>query len=144
MLFLAELPWCCFCAEIKVLALTWKFMENFCGIYKNVVGKRYHRRATQEPQALEALSPPGRASQACGPPGAPATLTPTPYIPIHEEKNRKKDSSHFTIRSRRHLLFFIGRLIWSLFGAPEGGIRRHHHHQPSSITNFMMLTTGSE
>ena len=32
-----------------------------------------------------------------------------------------------------------GGQIWSLFGAPERGIRRRRHHQPSSITNFMML-----
>jgi hypothetical protein len=37
-----------------------------------------------------------------------------------------------------------GGLIWSPFGAPERGIRRHHHHQPSSITNFMMLTAVHE
>ena len=53
--------------------------------------------------------PPACVSQACGPPGPPTTLTPTPYIPIHGEKSREKDSSHFTIRSRCHLLFFIGR-----------------------------------
>ena len=38
----------------------------------------------------------------------------------------------------------LGGLIWSLFGAPERGIRRHRHHQPSSITNFMMLTAVHE
>ena len=37
-----------------------------------------------------------------------------------------------------------GGLIWSPFGAPERGIRRHRHHQPSSITNFMMLTAVRE
>ena len=35
-------------------------------------------------------------------------------------------------------------LIWSPFGAPERGIRRHCHHQPSDITNFMMLTAMRE
>jgi hypothetical protein len=36
-----------------------------------------------------------------------------------------------------------GGLIWSLFGAPERGIRRSHH-QPFFIANLMMLTVGSE
>ena len=43
MLFSVELPWCCFCTEIKVLGLTWKFTENFCGIYKKYWWKMYER-----------------------------------------------------------------------------------------------------
>jgi hypothetical protein len=31
-LFSAELPWCCFRAEIKVLGMTWNFRRNFCRI----------------------------------------------------------------------------------------------------------------
>jgi len=34
MLFSAELPWCYFCAEIKVLKMTWKSTEIIFGIYK--------------------------------------------------------------------------------------------------------------
>ena len=34
MLFSAELPWCYFCAEIKVLGMTRKSTENYFGIYK--------------------------------------------------------------------------------------------------------------
>ena len=48
------------------------------------------------------------------------------------------------IQSHRQALISLGGLIWSPFGAPESGIRRHHHHQPSSITNFMMLTAVRE
>ena len=80
-----------------------------------------------------------------GPPRAPPTSTPTPYIRVRGEKIRENDSSRFTIRSRRQALKPLGRgLIWSPFGAPERGIRRHRHHQPSSITNFMMLTAMRE
>ena len=38
-MFSAEFPCCYFCAEIKVLELTWKFRENFSGIYKNTTSK---------------------------------------------------------------------------------------------------------
>ena len=38
----------------------------------------------------------------------------------------------------------LGGQIWSPFGAPERGIFGLRHHQPSSITNSMMLSTGSE
>jgi hypothetical protein len=32
MLYSAELPWRCFCAEIKVLEMARNFLENFYGI----------------------------------------------------------------------------------------------------------------
>jgi hypothetical protein len=34
-LFSAELPWCCFCAEIKVLGLEQNFVRIFYSINKN-------------------------------------------------------------------------------------------------------------
>jgi hypothetical protein len=37
-----------------------------------------------------------------------------------------------------------GGQIWSPFGASERGIFVFRHHQPISITNSMMLFTGSE
>ena len=61
-----------------------------------------------------------------------------------EKKIREKVSSRFTLRSRRQALISLGGMIWSPFGAPERGIHRRRHHQPSSITNFMMLTTVRE
>ena len=72
-----------------------------------------------------------------------------PQLQLHiftfgERKIREKDSSRFTIRSRRQALKPLGGLIGSPFGAPERGIRRRRHHQPSSITNFMMLTAVRE
>ena len=44
-----------------------------------------------------------------GPPGAPPTSTPTPYIRVRGEKIREKDSSRFMIRSRRQALKPLGR-----------------------------------
>jgi hypothetical protein len=61
-----------------------------------------------------------------------------------EKKIREKSSSRFTIRSRRHLLFFLGRAdLESVWGSGEG-IFVSRHHQPISIANSMMLSTGSE
>ena len=92
--------------------------------------------------------------------GAPALLgTPPclvgpltlhrPQLQLHvftfgKEKIREKDSSHFTIRSRRQALKPLGRADLESIRAPERGIRRHRHHQPSSITNFMTLTAVCE
>ena len=88
--------------------------------------------------------PPGRAPLSRGPPKAPPTSTPTLYIRVRGEKIREKDSSRFTIRSRRQALNSLGRAdLESVRGSGEG-IRRHRHHQPSSITNFMMLTAVRE
>ena len=66
------------------------------------------------------------------------------YLLSGRKKIKEKDSSRFMIRSRCQALKPLGGLIWSPFGAPERGIRRHRHHQPSSITNFMMLTAVHE
>ena len=74
----------------------------------------------------------GRALQACGPLGPPPTLIPTLYIHIQREKIREKDSSRFTIRSRRRLLFFIGRAdLESVLGSREGD------SSPSSSPTFL-------
>ena len=71
-----------------------------------------------------------------GPPGAPPTSTPTPYIPVQGEKNQGEG----------FIAFYDMEPPPSpnLFEAPERGIRRRHHHQPSSITNFMMLNAVRE
>ena len=65
--------------------------------------------------------PPGRAPLPRGPPGAPPTSTPTPYIHVRGEKIREKDSSRFTIRSRRQALISLGRAdLESVRGSGEG------------------------
>ena len=65
--------------------------------------------------------PPGRAPLPRGPPDAPPTSTPTLYIHVRREKIREKDSSHFTIRSRRQALNSLGRAdLESVRGSGEG------------------------
>ena len=61
-----------------------------------------------------------------------------------EKKIKEKDSSRFTIRSRRQALISLGRADLESVRGSERGIHRHRHHQPSSITNFMMLTAVRE
>ena len=57
-----------------------------------------------------------------GPPVAPPTSTPTPYIRVRGHKNqREKNSSHFTIWSRRQALKPLGRAdLESVRGSGEG------------------------
>ena len=69
----------------------------------------------------ERACPPGRAPLPRGPPDAPPTSTPTPYICVRGEKIREKDSSRFTIRSRRQALKPLGRAdLESVRGSGEG------------------------
>ena len=79
----AELPWCYFCAEIKVLGMTWKSTEIIFGIYKNTGEIIMARGPTPCPRGWGARPLPR------GPPDAPPTSTPTPYIPFHGEKNQR-------------------------------------------------------
>ena len=54
-----------------------------------------------------------------------------------EKKIRQKDSSRFTIRSRRQALKPLGRADLESVGAPERGIRRRIvfiNHPPSPIS----------
>ena len=65
--------------------------------------------------------PPGVRPLPHGPPGAPPTSTPTPYIRVWGEKNREKDSSRFTIQSHRQALKPLGRAdLESVRGSGEG------------------------
>ena len=115
MLFSAELPWCYFCAEIKVLGMTSNFMENIFGIYK-----KYWRK--NQGQGAHTLSTRvGACPLPRGPPGAPPTSTPTPYIHVQGEKIKEKESSCFTIQSRRQALNSLGRAdLESVLGSGEG------------------------
>ena len=138
MLFSAELPWCYFCVEIKLLGMTWKSTQS-------IFGKKEKYWQKNQGQGAHTLST--RVG------GAPYLVGPLellrPQLQLYifafgEKKIREKDSSRFMIRSCRQALKLSVGLIWSPFGAPERGIRRHRHHQPSSITNFMMLTAVRE
>ena len=94
-----------------------------------------NKREFLEPRATRGLSPPSG-------PAHPETDAIKSYFSINKSgrKNYRdpRDGAAVTSCSSS------GGQIWSLFGAPERGIRRRHHHQPSSITNFMMLTAVRE
>ena len=82
-LFSAELPWCYFCAETKVLGMTWNFTENIFGNNKNT-GERINTMGpTPYPRGWRARPLPR------GPPGAPPTSTPTIYTRVRGEKNQR-------------------------------------------------------
>ena len=71
-LFSAELPWCCFCAEIKVLGMERNFARNFYTINKNFWSQDLPERApwvgTTHQGAPPLLARPGGLY----PPGGPA------------------------------------------------------------------------
>ena len=82
---------------------------------KNICGKIHVRGPTPCPCGWGARPLPR------GPPDAPPTSTPTPYIHFRGEKIREKDLSCFTIRSRRQALKPLGRAdLVSVRGSGEG------------------------
>ena len=77
-------------------------------------------------------APPGARPLPRGPAGTPPTSTPTPYIHVRGEKIREKDSSRFTIRSRRQALISLGRAdLESVRGSREG------NSSPSSSSTIL-------
>ena len=134
MLFSKELPWCCFCAEIKVLGMTWKFTRIFCGIYK-----KYWRKNQPEGWSWEPTSPPCAGPLVAhvwlvGPTLLHRLQSHLYLVPFIRKKIKEKSSSRFTIRRRRHLLFFIWRAdLESVLGSGEG------KSSPSSSSTFFPL-----
>ena len=57
-LFSAELPWCCFCVEIKILGMERNFTENIFGINKKYWRKNQGQGSTPSPRGWEACLPP--------------------------------------------------------------------------------------
>ena len=108
-MFSAELPWYCFCAEIKVLGMERNFARNFY-----IINKNFWSQDPSRGRHLGEHNRPGRAPLSwCAQVGcahlvAPQTLIPTLQNPIFGEKIREKELSCFTRRGRR-LLFFIRR-----------------------------------
>ena len=86
-----------------------KLLENYFGIYKN-----YWNQGPLE-GGLAAHKTPGRATPLWralvggGALGAPADPNSDAIKSYFSRKIGEEVSSHFTIQSRRHLLFFIGR-----------------------------------
>ena len=117
-LFSAELPWCYFCAEIKVLGMTWKSTEQIFGINKKYWRKNQHQGA----HTLSTRVPPlGRAHCLMGPLKLHRPQRQLHIFTFGEKKIREKDLSCFTIRSRRQALNSLGRAdLESVRGSREG------------------------
>ena len=88
--------------------------------------------------------PPGRTPYLVGPLELLRPQLQLYIFAFGDKKMREKDSSRFTIQSRRQALNSLGRADSESVRGSRRGIRRHRHHQPSSITNFMMLTAVRE
>ena len=143
-LFSAELPWCCFCAEIKVLGMERNFARNFYIIYKNFWSQDLPERGpwvgTTHQGAPPLLARPGGLY----PPGGPADLNPDTINSYFQRKKGRKNYHDPRDGAAAKPCSSSGGQIWSPFGAPERGIFVLRHHQPFSIANSMMLPTGSE
>ena len=115
-LFSVELPWCSFCAEIKVLGMTWNFTENIFGI-----NKKYWRK--NQGQGAHTLSTRvGGTPPASWAPWCSTDLNSNSiYSRSGRKKIREKDSSRFTIWSYRQALNSLGRAdLESVRGSGEG------------------------
>ena len=122
-LFSAELPWCCFCAEIKVLGMERNFARNFYTIKDNFRSQEPQEGGTwvsRTQQGAPLQARPGGLS----PPGGPADPETTAIKSYFSRKNREKELSRSTRRSHRHLLFSIGRPdLECVCGSGEGDLR---------------------
>ena len=90
MLFLAELPWCYFCAETKVLGMTWNFTEIIFGNNKKYWRKNQGQGGHTLSTRVGGAPAPWARPLPRGPPGAPPTSTPTLYIHVRGEKNQRE------------------------------------------------------
>ena len=123
-LFSAELAWCCFLCRNRSSRNGTKLCEDFL----------YNKREFLEPRTTEGghlggHNPPGRACpQACpgglSPPGGPADPEIDAIKSYFSRKIKEKELSRSMRRSRRHLLFSIGRPdLESVWGSGEGDLR---------------------
>ena len=76
-----------FCAEIKVLGMSWKLQRIFLENIKNIGAKRYQRGVPRWPQGWEAHPLPCRRLV------GPLDLSPMPKTPINTETPEKKPRS---------------------------------------------------
>ena len=116
MLFSAELPWCYFCAEIKVLKMTCKSTEQLFRINKK------YRRKNQRQGAHTLFMRVGGAPPASWPPlDVHRPQLQLRIFAFAEKKIREKVSTCFTIQSRRQALNSLGRAdLESVRGFEEG------------------------
>ena len=67
-----------------------KINGEYFGIYKKYWQKNQGQGPTPCPRGWGRALPPGRTPLSRGPPDAPPTSTPTPYISFHGEKNHRE------------------------------------------------------
>ena len=109
--------------------------EFFWNNMKNTCAKIHRRGWASGPQAHRPRPPPWpRLAGLWGPRGSAAPNLSSIYSLSPGKKSREKISSRFTIRRRRHLLFFIWRAdLESVLGSGEG------KSSPSSSSTFLHL-----
>ena len=122
-LFSAELSWCCFRAEIKVLGM----VRNFARIFY-INKENFWSQEPPEGGTWVGTTHQDAPLQAClgglSPPGGPADLNPDTINSYFRRKIKEKELSPSTRRSRRQALFFIGRAdLESVWGSGEGDLR---------------------
>ena len=127
-----------------------KSSRNDLKIHGDTFWKKYWRKNQHQGAHILSTRVQGAPTPWGAPPAswAPCTSTDLNSNSIYSHSGRKKSERriHLVLRygAAAKPCSSSGGQIWSPFGAPERGIRRHHHHQPSSITNFMMLTAVRE
>jgi hypothetical protein len=90
-LFSAELPWCCFCAEIKVLGMTRNFRRIFYWINKKYWSQDPPKGGSWWANTHQAAPPPWRGLGGVPQMVGPLDLIPTPYNLFWGEKNRGEE-----------------------------------------------------
>ena len=139
-LFSAELPWCCFCVEIKVLGMERDFARIFYTNNKNFWSQDLPERGTWVRTTHQGAPPLLARPGGLSPPGGPAD----PETDAIKSYFARKNDGQIIIAIHERETPSPRSKIWSPFGAPERGIFVLRHHQPFSIANSMMLPTGSE
>ena len=89
-LFSAELPWCCFCAEIKVLGMERNFARNFYIINKNFRSQDLSERGTWVGTTHQGAPPLLARPGGLYPPGGPADDPPDTIKSHISRKNEGK------------------------------------------------------
>ena len=122
-LFSAELPWCCFCAEIKVLEMERNFAETFYAIKEKYWSQEPSEGGTWVGTTHQGMPPIQACPGGLSPPGGPIDpKTDAIKSYFSKKKIKEKELSRSTRQSRCHLLFFIGRPdLESVLGLRRGG-----------------------
>ena len=140
-MFSAELPWCCFCAEIKVLGMERNFARIFYINNKNFWSQDLPERGNWVGTTHQGTPPLSWRTQV----GCTHTVAPlmTPLILSHYSRKESGRKNYRVSRdgAAAKPCSFSGGQIWSSSGGPERGIFNLRHHQHISITNSMMLPT---